>query len=56
MLIYKCDKCGKELECSKGYQITIKDRDGEVYAGHYELCNKCEKAFRKWVKNAEKEN
>lgn len=52
MLIYKCDKCGKELECSKGYSITLEERDGKIYDGHYELCDKCLKELRKWFKNA----
>lgn len=52
MLIYKCDKCGKELEYSKGYQITLTERDGKIYDGHYEVCDKCHKELRKWFKNA----
>lgn len=49
---YTCDRCGKEIECY--YTFMFMHSHLLSAPGNLEMCEKCYRQFKKWIKNQEK--
>lgn len=52
MKITKCDRCGKELKFKEGFTLKPEERHETSFYVEIDLCDKCMKSFRKWLKDA----
>ena len=47
-VIWKCSKCGKDIERRKGYYIQIINRESRDKGETGFICCKCEKRLTRW--------
>lgn len=50
MIIYTCDKCGKEIYRPMMTRLTIEFHEyGDTIVEEYQFCDDCTKKFFNWV-------
>lgn len=52
MKMYKCDRCGNEIDPIYCYFVSVKN---PTWASNIDLCPKCLKSFKRWLKGKEEE-
>ena len=52
MKMYKCDRCGNEIDPIYCYFVSVKN---PTWASSIDLCPKCLKSFKRWLKDKEEE-
>ena len=51
MIVYKCDKCGKELRMREVVDVDIVGIYGDEQEDEYELCHDCALKLQKWLES-----
>lgn len=52
MKMYKCDRCGEEIDPIDCYFVSMKNT---AYVSNIELCPDCLDSFKRWLKGKEEE-
>lgn len=52
MRVYKCDRCGEEIDPIDCYFVSMKNT---TYVSNIELCPDCLNSFKRWLKGKEEE-
>lgn len=54
MVIYKCDKCGREVYRPTMTRLTIEFHEyGDTIVEEYQFCDKCTKKFFEWTEETD---
>lgn len=54
MKVYKCDRCGKEINPLGNYSYSVSVKN-LAWASNIDLCLDCLKSFKRWLKGKEEE-
>ena len=52
MRVYKCDRCGKEINLMRKHSVFVKNL---TWDSNIDLCPDCIKSFELWLKDKEEE-
>lgn len=52
MRVYKCDRCGKEINLMRKHSVSVKNL---TWDSNIDLCPDCIKSLKLWLKDKEEE-